>query len=177
MENKLFLTGRPRSGKTTLLQQALRNVDFGGFAVQRLLKQGETWAFRLLDLSQEPYIAQIESSKPWDDIVIHMSEPGKWRGIKEVFNEKGVLAVNRVLPHQLLVMDELGIFESDAHLFQNAVHHVMSSDCPILGVIKQKSSPFLDSIRSRTSITILTIDPANPAQAAPILQDFLLRAV
>lgn len=155
---KLFLTGRPRCGKSTLIQNSLKGSPYplGGFAVQRLTWVGMTWAFRLIDLREEDYVTHLESSKEFADIAICMLYPGKWQGISAVFDTKGRLALERCLDKKVLVvMDELGIFERDAFRFQKSVLQVLDSKLPVLGVLKDKSNPFLDAVRQHSDVKIL----------------------
>jgi len=165
--NKVLLTGRPRSGKSTLIQATVpKSCRLGGFAVQRLTKQGETWAFRLLDLTDEPYITHLETIKEYEDIAIYMASPGKWKGNTTVFNGKGKSSLDRCLEaKQLVIMDELGIFERDALDFQDSVFKVLASKLPVLGVLKDKSSPFLDRVRCHPKVSILKF-PSLQAQAS-----------
>lgn len=166
--SKLFLTGRPRSGKSSAIQNCLSKYAFplGGFAVQRLTRQGETWAFRLLDLAEEAYVTHLETDKHFDDIAIYMPEPGKWQGIVAVFNEKGCNALEKCLnTFALVIMDELGIFERDAVKFQASVFNVLDSSRSVLGVVKDKSSPFLDKVRSHPAVTLARFPEENTIQA------------
>src|SRR5690554_432359 len=154
--NKLFLTGRPRCGKTTLLRTQVQGFEsLGGFAVQRLIKRGQTWAFRMLDLAEEPYVPQLESNKAFADIVIYMKSQDKWQGDRSVFDEKGSRALEKCLVTQpLVIMDELGIFEREALAFQASVRNVLDSPLPVLGVIKDKTNPFLDQVRQLPQVQI-----------------------
>lgn len=155
---KVFLTGRPRCGKSTLLQKALHTFNYavGGFAMQRLLDRGDTWAFRLLDLSHEPYITHLESNQKYDDIAIYRISAEKWAGNPEVFDGKGRKSLIKCLDSpRLVIMDELGIFEKDALDFQASVFAILDSSVPVLGVIKAKSNPFLDKVREHKSVEIL----------------------
>lgn len=155
---KLLLTGRPRCGKSTLLQSQLAefSLPLGGFTVQRLTWKGETWAFRLLDLSQEAYVSHWETQREPEDIAIYMVSPGKWQGNPQVFDTKGRRALECCWGQKVLVvMDELGIFERDAAQFQASVLGTLDRELPVLGVLKDKANPFLDRVRRHPSVAIL----------------------
>lgn len=175
--NKLFITGRPRCGKSTIIRNRIAPLgfDLGGFSIQRLTRKGETWAFRLLDLADEPYVTHLESNKLFDDIAIFMATPGKWQGAAAVFNSKGCRALEKCLgKEELVIMDELGIFERDALEFQASVFKILDSRLPVLGVLKNKSNPFLDRVRSHPAVSIW--EYPGP-QAEEKLTDFLRRRV
>ena len=155
---KILLTGRPRCGKSTLIQTHLADfpLPLGGFAVQRLTWKGETWAFRLLDLSQEAYISHRETKREAEDIAIYMASPGKWQGVARVFDSKGRNALESCWGRKVLVlMDELGIFERDAAAFQASVLATLDRELPVLGVIKDKAGPFLDRVRRHPAVTVI----------------------
>lgn len=162
---KLLLSGHPRSGKSTLLQYHLQGLDLRGFAMQRLTKNGLTWAFRLLDLADESYISQLESADNWPDIAISRGPEGKWHGNLHVFEGKGRRAIEKCREGNIAVFDELGINEEKAWSFQQAVFNVLERDIPLLGIIKAKSSPFLDKVRAHPNLKIIPY-PSNEAIAA-----------
>ncbi|MTI94139.1 MAG: hypothetical protein FH749_01425 [Firmicutes bacterium] len=174
----LLLSGRPRIGKTNLLRRALAKspVSYGGFSVQRLEKNGWTWAFRLLDLAWEPYQPQTQMPEAHPaDVVIELGPDGKWRGKRAVFDGKGRQAVLAAVTEQvqLIVLDELGIFERDAQAFQAAVFAALDCPWPVLGVLKNKSNPFLDRIRTHPDTRILTVTEDNHGAAALEIDRFL----
>ncbi|HCX78648.1 MAG TPA: hypothetical protein DG577_04465 [Firmicutes bacterium] len=153
---KLFLTGRPRCGKSSVIQKNLAGLPLSGFAMQRLTRDGETWAFRLLDLTQEPYVTHLESDTHWDDIAISMLTPEKWQGTTQVFENNGRQSLEKSLSlSRLVIMDELGIFERGALRFQQAVFNILDSDLPVLGVLKNKHTPFLDQVRAHPAVVIV----------------------
>lgn len=169
---KILLSGRPRCGKSTLIHTSLAGFPvLGGFVTQRLTWKGETWAFRLLDLSEEQYITHLETKKEYPDIAIIMTAPGQGHGITQVFDTKGRIALERCWDSRVLVvMDELGKFEKDAYKFQAGVSKTLDGDLPVLGVIKDKSSPFLDGIRCHPAVTVVRF----PGVAiSALLADFL----
>jgi nucleoside-triphosphatase len=170
---KILLTGRPRCGKSTLIQTSLAAFPYplGGFTLQRLTWKGETWAFRLLDLSEEQYITHLETKKDFPDIAIIMTAPRQGQGIAQVFDTKGRTSLERCWGSRVLVvMDELGKLERDAQKFQACVIQTLEGKLPVLGVLKDKSSPFLDGIRRHPAVTVVQY----PQERVPaLLADFL----
>ena len=47
----------------------------------------------------------------------------------------------------LLLMDELGFLERDAHRFQEAVLAALKGDQPVLAAVKNRNDPFLQAVR------------------------------
>lgn len=60
-----------------------------------------------------------------------------------------------------MLMDELGFMENEAELFQEAVIETLKSGVPVLGVVKKKSSPFLDRVRALAGVRIIEVTEEN----------------
>jgi molybdate transport system regulatory protein len=77
----------------------------------------------------------------------------------EVFETLGVNLLTHCLDNHpdIIVMDELGFLESEATTFQQRVFSCLDAPVPVWGVIKPLSTPFLDGIRERKDVTVLTI--------------------
>lgn len=161
MANNFFLTGPPRRGKSSLIIKFIPKIkgSIGGFVVQRMLLSGETIAFRLADLGEEPYrLAQPFQGRIPDPVIYKKENSSRWTPILSTFNQKGVRALKRTANCSLVIMDELGIFEEEALLFQQAVLERLNSPQPVLGVIKDKASPFLDRVRATPGMEIHRIE-------------------
>lgn len=61
----------------------------------------------------------------------------------------------------LYLMDELGTLEGKALGFQKKILEILDAPIPVLGVIKPKSSPFLDAIREREDVLLIEVDEEN----------------
>jgi nucleoside-triphosphatase THEP1 len=82
-----------------------------------------------------------------------------------VFEELGVWAVKRSMASaQLVVFDELGRFEQNCRRFTAAVHEALDQPAPVLSTLKTERNPFLDSLRERNDVLLLTLSPLNRNQ-------------
>lgn len=156
MPHNLLLTGDKHIGKSTLLKRLLEEYPAlrrGGFVT---LPAPPGHRFKLLDLNP------AADNRPDRLICRQISERG-YEGIAETFETRGVQSLERCLPGEVdcIVMDELGSFESQAAHFQALVHTCLDSPLPVLGVLKQKSHPFLNSIHAREDVKIFTITLEN----------------
>ena len=68
----------------------------------------------------------------------------------------------------IILMDELGRMELDAHAFRAAVLAAIHSGTPVLGVIKPEHNAFLDEVRAQSGVELfpLTIENREEAPAA-----------
>ncbi len=161
MANNFFLTGPPRQGKSSLILDFLPFIKgpIGGFVVQRMVLSGETVAFRLANLLEEPYkLTQPYLGRVRDLVIYREKNSPRWTPVLSTFNQKGVRALQQSGHCPLIIMDELGVFEEEASFFREIVLEKLHSPQPVLGVIKDKKGPFLDRVRSTPGLEINRIE-------------------
>ena len=61
----------------------------------------------------------------------------------------------------LILLDELGFFESKAENFKEKVIEVLESDNRVIGVLKKKNTDFLNSIKERADVCVIDVDIEN----------------
>ena len=81
------------------------------------------------------------------------------QGITKAFETRGVEILKNALHHQsdLILMDELGFFEKEALKFQQKVFELLDGGTKVLGVIKKRSNPFLESIKKRENVMVIEV--------------------
>lgn len=84
----------------------------------------------------------------------------------QVFETAGVQALARIQPGfaGLAVMDEIGYIESASPLFQAEVERVLELGAPVLAVLRQDTSDFLNRLFSRKDAIVLTLSPQSRQQ-------------
>ena len=120
MKRRLFLTGPIGCGKSTAITQALgeRTQQCGGFLTRR---------------HREPYLHFTLESPDGQHSETFLDFPnGKPRLNLDVFSQSGV----SLLTGDILVLDEIGGIELLNSDFADALEIVLTSDTPIIGVIK-----------------------------------------
>lgn len=177
MTNNLFITGRIRSGKSTLLKSMVDPIIAltGGYFVQRLFIRGETKGFRLVDITQESYQPdrQMQDLEDFSGLIAVLGEGGK-NCCYETFHTMGVSILNQASREkQLILMDELGRIETKVPEFTQAVFQVLDSTIPVLGVIKKETNPFLDRIRARPDVQVIDLDDWGLDRAENGIRQFL----
>jgi nucleoside-triphosphatase len=65
---------------------------------------------------------------------------------------------------KIVVIDEIARMELFSEAFRRAVTLALDSPCPVLATIQMRRDPFLDAIRERGDVRILTVTPENRKQ-------------
>lgn len=156
----IFLTGNVQVGKSTVVERVVSTlgVTVGGFRsgfdhlraqTDRLLYMWDAAAPALKD--EEHAIVRFTDDKP--EVYPHR------------FDEIGGGALRRARERgvDLILMDECGRLERDAHEFQQEVLTTLDGNIPVLGVVRQGYAGWLDHIRNHPKVTLLTVTEENRA--------------
>ena len=73
----------------------------------------------------------------------------------------------------LIIMDEIGRMELCSEAFQDAVARALDSSKPLLGTLQKRDNAFLDAIRARPDVELITVNTANRECLVPVLLDRL----
>lgn len=155
MTQHLFLTGERQVGKTTLVDKVLARLGLpaGGF---------RTFGANFSEDGSSDVCIRGEAADSGSHRVAHRGGSKGGRNVfTEVFDRVGAELLRPGQCCRILVMDELGFMEADAHVFQKAVLDCLDGDTPVLGVIKPQHSPFLDRIRAHSGVQVVEVDPAS----------------
>jgi nucleoside-triphosphatase len=156
----IFLTGNIQVGKSTILNSFLTNYSgaIGGFQTKPHFTSENERVYVLKSMNSFSKIKEDDKL-----ICFPSGKGGRLLAITDTFEQLGVKILQECLIYEpnLIIMDELGVFETEALNFQEMVHKCLSSSIPVLGVIKNKANPFLDGLRSRKDIIIINVTKEN----------------
>jgi nucleoside-triphosphatase len=80
----------------------------------------------------------------------------------DVFNTKGKDILSKSYKdRELIVMNEIGFLESKASEFTEEVKKILDSSKVVLGVIKNRKCPYIDSIKARGDMDIIKLTDEN----------------
>ncbi|MEG0713060.1 MAG: nucleoside-triphosphatase, partial [Niameybacter sp.] len=164
----IFITGDKGVGKSTLIEKLIVENDLekqiGGFKTlpyyDVLVRKG----FYLHSLLE---VAGNDQPISWqkDDV---SCEP-----IACTFESLGVELLETCLRSDkpYVLMDEVGVLEREAYVFQNTVIKVLASHKIVIGVLKDKPHSFLQHIKGRSDTKVYTLEGSNFNQIFKSIQE------
>jgi len=154
MQSNLFLTGPIQIGKSTAINRALEILNPTNIEGFRTIGTNFT-----ANGDSDVVIYPANKSPDIGHVVAHRGN-GSREVFPTIFDRYGPEYLKN--DADLILMDELGFLETEAHIFQHAVIQAIEKSTSVLGVIRYgKNTTFLDNLRKREDITILMVTEKN----------------
>jgi nucleoside-triphosphatase len=166
---RLFLTGPPGCGKTTLLIKLAQAAGSpaGGFYTEELREGRRRVGFRIrrLDTGEEAVLSHVSLR----------SGPRVGAYVVSLENiERLMLPAMRCQgPGRLVLIDEIGKMECLSGAFREAVTELLDSGCHVVATIALRGTPFIESLKQRPGVRLMTIDPEGRDQLAAELVEMV----
>lgn len=164
---KILLTGKPRSGKTTLLKAITDQVSQKqGFVTEQTVADGERTGFELVSADGERAIlAQIDSLSK-----IRVGRYGVELESLDIF----LRDLPKPRPSELIYVDEIGQMELFSEVFKSTIESYLQMPNHYLGTITSNyEDEFTKAIVQRQDIVLITLDETNREEAREVLEGFL----
>ncbi|MFH1327810.1 MAG: NTPase [Candidatus Bathyarchaeota archaeon] len=172
MKKLIFLTGKPGTGKTTVLKETIvilkdKGYKIGGMLSAEIRKGEGRVGFEILDILMENH-----------GILAHINQNegprlGKYRVNLKDLRDVGANAIRRALAEaNVVVVDEVGPMELFSAEFKKAMEEAIEGEKPVLGTIHYKArDPLLEAIRTHPSGEIVEVRLENRATLASIVAE------
>ena len=169
MKQVYLLTGRPGTGKTSLIKQVVAQMKgkAGGFYTEEIRSQGVREGFRLVTLDGEGAIlAHVNIHSPY--------RVSKYGVDIDALDRVGVPALYTAAQQcDLVVIDEIGKMELFSASFREAVSRVINSGKRVLGTIMLNPDPSADAIKRQPQVNLVTVTRDNYQQVLAELLHWL----
>lgn len=149
----ILLTGRPRTGKTTLLKEIIKDLDScGGFYTEEIIQDNERIGFKIKTLDGKEGILAKKGLKSKYRL-------GKYGINLEDLESIGVEAIEKAMREkQILIIDEVGKMEFFSEKFKRVFFKALDSKKTIIGVIHRDLK---DLVKLREDVEILEVNLNN----------------
>ncbi len=176
MKRLIFVTGPPRTGKTTGLLRAaekLRTKGYrlGGMVSQEIRERDIRVGFEIRDYASD--------RRGW---LAHILQPvgpkvGKYRVNLDSLNSIGATSIlNALKDADIVLIDEVGPMELFSRALKKAVQEAIRSSKPVLGTIHYRAKHCLvKQIRSRNDTDIIEITQENRDQLPALIFDKIIK--
>jgi len=172
MKQVYLLTGRPGTGKTSLIRQIVVGMrgKAGGFYTEEIRSRGIRQGFRLVTLDgQSAILAHIDIHSPY--------RVSKYGVDIDSLDRIGVSALHRAVREcDLVVIDEIGKMELFSDNFKTAVLDMMDSGKRVLGTIMLSPNPWADRIKCQPQVNLAVVTRASYLQVLADLREWIIVA-
>jgi len=172
MKPVYLLTGKPGAGKTSLIKQAIAELEgrAGGFYTEEIRSQGTRLGFKLVTLDgHEAILAHTDFNKRF--------RVGKYGVDVESLERVGVSALRKAAEQcDLVVIDEIGKMELFSPDFREAVLALVGGSKRVLGTIMLQANPWADAIKRQPRVNLVTVTRDSYQQVLADVRDWLRAA-
>ena len=162
LQLKIFITGMPGVGKTTVVQKVIailkeKGLKVGGISCPEIRVNNLRVGFEIIDLltGNRGTLSHIDQDTG--------PRVGKYRVNLQDLSNIGVDGLNNAIREvDCIVIDEIGPMELQGEDFQEIVKNIVEGTKPVLGIIHWKMNHWLiDRIKARRDVKIVEVTLKN----------------
>ena len=166
----ILLTGPPRCGKSTVIEKLVKQISrpVSGFFTREIRKEGKRVGFSIITLDGK------------EGVLAHQNSPsrvrvGKYRVNLDQLDQIAVPSIIPAKPDEIVIIDEIGKMECFSPLFRQTLLKTLDSENLVIGSIALKGGPFIQKIKKREDVLLMTVTEKNrDSLAADLLKQFPL---
>jgi len=148
----ILLTGKPATGKTTLLKRIVKELpSCGGFYTEEITEGGQRIGFKIVTLDgKEGILAKkgLKSRYTLGNYGINLDD----------LETIGVKSIEDALESkEIIVIDEIGKMELFSNKFKESVIKAFDSGKRVIGTIHMAKIDFLNYLRERKNVALFTV--------------------
>ena len=176
MPTNFLVTGRPGSGKTSVIENAIKilqghGLKPGGLYCPEIREGGVRLGFKIIDLmtGEERILAHVDQRDG--------PQVSRYRVNVKNVDEMSEAAIGRALREaDFVVTDEIAPMEMYSEGFRRAVKAALDSPKPLLAVIHQRTNTgFIGEVKARKDVEIFEVTEGNRTSLPKQLADMVLK--
>lgn len=161
----ILLTGKPRAGKTTLVERVVERLRreppglrLAGFTTTELCDaSGERCGFEIVTLGDPEGSGRATLARVGLESKVRV---GRYGVDLEAFERLALPELAR-RDAVLLVVDEIGKMECASGRFRRAVEDALDAPVAVLATLGISGVPFFQALRERPDVEVITVTPHN----------------
>lgn len=173
MPNNIMVTGRPGSGKTTLVVKVVESLaaegfKAAGFVTEEVRGGSQRSGFKVRDLRGDTAVmAHVDYAGT--------PRVGKYGVDLEAFEKVALKALDtREEEVDYLVIDEIGRMELASNTFRSVLTELLDTPMPLLATVHKARDPFTGAVLDREDVSAYDIGPGSRDSLLEVIHGTLL---